>query len=190
MKENLIGLPIRVNISGMFFFFFVYSQSVQQNKNLVIFHRVIYDHKVNGLLTAPTALRVIKREDPEVSIGRRYSTKSLRTLFVAGEHCDNESIQWAQKAFNVSFPYDIFSIQKLEILFVNITPPLQAPILNHWWQTETGHAITASCIGLEHSNSPPRHSAGMAFPGYDGKCSHANECEQLTMWKIHFLILQ
>lgn len=46
---------------------------------------------------------------------------------------------------------------------------MQVPILNHWWQTETGHAITASCIGLNHSVDPPRFTAGMPFPGYDGK---------------------
>lgn len=45
----------------------------------------------------------------------------------------------------------------------------QVPILNHWWQTETGHSITATCVGLDHSTSPPKYSAGMPFPGYDGR---------------------
>lgn len=45
----------------------------------------------------------------------------------------------------------------------------QSPILNHWWQTETGHPITASCVGLECSSNPPRYSVGLPVPGYDGK---------------------
>ncbi|XP_066998771.2 acyl-CoA synthetase short-chain family member 3, mitochondrial [Anabrus simplex] len=105
------------------------------------YFRVIQEHQVNALFTAPTALRVIRRVDPEVKVGRKYSTKSLRTLFVAGEHCDHETKAWAGKVFEV-------------------------PILNHWWQTETGHSITATCLGLEHSLNPPKYSAGMPFPGY------------------------
>nr|CAD7430592.1 unnamed protein product [Timema monikensis] len=143
------------------------------------YFRLIHEHKVNGLLTAPTALRVIKREDPEITKGRKYSTKtsrgpgldprhlnisvkqyvrnsvnsaSLRNLFVAGEHCDHETKFWAEKVFNV-------------------------PILNHWWQTETGHSITASCIGLNHSTSPPKFSAGMPFPGYDVRILRSNGSE-------------
>nr|CAD7200344.1 unnamed protein product [Timema douglasi] len=116
------------------------------------YFRLIHEHKVNGLLTAPTALRVIKREDPEITKGRKYSTKTLRNLFVAGEHCDHETKSWAEKVFNV-------------------------PILNHWWQTETGHSITASCIGLNHSTSPPKFSAGMPFPGYDVRILRSNGSE-------------
>nr|CAD7571444.1 unnamed protein product [Timema californicum] len=116
------------------------------------YFRLIHEHKVNGLLTAPTALRVIKREDPEITKGRKYSTKTLRNLFVAGEHCDHETKFWAEKVFNV-------------------------PILNHWWQTETGHSITASCIGLNHSTSPPKFSAGMPFPGYDVRILRSNGSE-------------
>ncbi|XP_065202851.1 acyl-CoA synthetase short-chain family member 3, mitochondrial isoform X1 [Planococcus citri] len=125
------------------------------------YFRVIHDHKVNGLLTAPTALRVIKREDPNIEYGKKYSTKSLRTLFVAGEHCDYESLLWAHNVF-------------------------QAPILNHWWQTETGHAITASCIGLEHSTNPPRYSAGMPFPGYNVKIlrDDGTECNTHELGRI------
>ncbi|XP_063241065.1 acyl-CoA synthetase short-chain family member 3, mitochondrial [Bacillus rossius redtenbacheri] len=106
------------------------------------YFRLIHEHQVSGLLTAPTALRVIRREDPETKAGKKYCTDSLRHLFVAGEHCDNETKSWAEKTFKV-------------------------PVLNHWWQTETGHAITASCVGLDHSSSPPKFSAGMPFPGYD-----------------------
>ncbi|XP_049845482.1 acyl-CoA synthetase short-chain family member 3, mitochondrial [Schistocerca gregaria] len=106
------------------------------------YFRIIQQHQVNALLTAPTALRVIRRVDPEIQHGKRYSTESLRTLFVAGEHCDHETKQWAEKVFHV-------------------------PILNHWWQTETGHSITATCVGYGHSTKPPMYSAGMPFPGFD-----------------------
>ncbi|XP_023709267.1 acyl-CoA synthetase short-chain family member 3, mitochondrial isoform X3 [Cryptotermes secundus] len=106
------------------------------------YFRVIHEHGVNGMLTAPTALRVIKRADPEVKFGTKYSTKSLRTLFAAGEHCDYDTLTWARRIFDV-------------------------PVLNHWWQTETGHSITASCIGFGHSVNPPRYSAGLPFIGYN-----------------------
>ncbi|XP_069698687.1 acyl-CoA synthetase short-chain family member 3, mitochondrial isoform X3 [Periplaneta americana] len=106
------------------------------------YFRVIHEHGVNAMFTAPTALRVIKREDPEVKFGSQYSTKSFRTLFVAGEHCDNETKAWAQRTFDV-------------------------PVLNHWWQTETGHSITAICIGYGHTTNPPKYSAGLPFIGYD-----------------------
>lgn len=107
------------------------------------YFRIIDQHKVNAIFTVPTAFRVLKREDPEIEFGRKYSIKSLRTIFVAGEHCDYETKTWAEKIFDV-------------------------PILNHWWQTETGHAITATCVGLGHSLSPPKYTCGMPFPGYDG----------------------
>lgn len=106
------------------------------------YFRVIQEHKVNAIFTAPTALRVIKRADPNLQFGSQYSTKSLRNLFVAGENCDHETKLWAERAFKV-------------------------PILNHWWQTETGHAITANCVGLGSPLSQPKFSTGLPFPGYD-----------------------
>lgn len=106
------------------------------------YFRIINEHKVNGLFTVPTSFRVIRREDPEVEFGRKYKIESLRVIIVAGEHCDYETKQWAERVFNV-------------------------PILNQWWQTETGHVMAAHCIGFGHSMEPPKHSAGMAFPGYD-----------------------
>ncbi|KAK9890129.1 hypothetical protein WA026_008938 [Henosepilachna vigintioctopunctata] len=108
------------------------------------YFRIINEHKVNGLFSVPTAFRVIKREDPEVEFGRKYSLKSLKAIIVAGEHCDYETKAWAERVFN-------------------------APVLNQWWQTETGHAMAAHCIGLGHSMNPPKYTAGMAFPGYDIK---------------------
>ncbi|XP_034253372.1 acyl-CoA synthetase short-chain family member 3, mitochondrial [Thrips palmi] len=113
------------------------------------YFRIIQEHQVNAMFTAPTTMRLIRRADPMVKLGRKYSTKSLKNVFVAGEHCDQETLQWAESVFKV-------------------------PILNHWWQTETGHAITASCVGLNHSTKPPKYSAGMPFPGYDVRVLRAD----------------
>ncbi|XP_022172666.1 acyl-CoA synthetase short-chain family member 3, mitochondrial isoform X1 [Myzus persicae] len=125
------------------------------------YFRVIQDHKVNGLFTAPTALRVIRREDPVLEFGSKYNTKSLRTLFVAGEHCDHETLAWAGKVLNV-------------------------PVLNHWWQTETGHSITATCLGFGHNLKPPMFSAGMPFPGYDVRIlkEDGSPCQLLELGRI------
>lgn len=105
------------------------------------YFRVIDQHSVNALFCVPTALRVIRRADPDLSLGGKYSTKSLKYIFVAGEFCDYESKIWAEKAFKV-------------------------PILNHWWQTETGHPITALCLGYGHNPSLPKSSTGLPLPGY------------------------
>lgn len=106
--------------------------------------RIINDHKVNALFTVPTVFRVVRREDPEGIYRKNYSLENLKYIFIAGEHCDNETKNWTEKAFNV-------------------------PILNHWWQTETGHSITSICIGLGLEPMLPKLSAGLPFPGYDGK---------------------
>jgi len=106
------------------------------------FFRVIEDHKVQGLFTAPTALRAIRSEDPELEYGRRYDTSTLRYIFLAGEHCDYETRSWTE--------------QKVKV-----------PVLDHWWQTETGHPITSTCIGLGHSLNPPRDASGVPVPGYN-----------------------
>ncbi|XP_014259510.1 acyl-CoA synthetase short-chain family member 3, mitochondrial [Cimex lectularius] len=106
------------------------------------YFRVVQEHKVNAVFTAPTALRVIKRADPLSNFGKKYSTKSLKYIFVAGEHCDQETKLWAENAF-------------------------KAPILNHWWQTETGSSITCTAIGLGNSLNVPKYTVGLPFPGYD-----------------------
>jgi Acyl-coenzyme A synthetases/AMP-(fatty) acid ligases len=77
-------------------------------------------------------------------IEKSHCDSRLRYLFVAGEHCDHETKNWAEKSFNVT-------------------------MLNHWWQTETGHSITAHCLGYQHDTVPPKYSTGLPFPGYDGK---------------------
>ncbi|XP_076634515.1 acyl-CoA synthetase short-chain family member 3, mitochondrial [Colletes latitarsis] len=105
------------------------------------YFRVIEQHSVNALFCVPTALRVIKRADADLTLGRKYSTKSLKTVFVAGEFCDYETKVWAEKAFKV-------------------------PVINNWWQTETGHPITALCLGYGHNTSLPKNSTGVPIPGY------------------------
>ncbi|KAK4872012.1 hypothetical protein RN001_016136 [Aquatica leii] len=106
------------------------------------YFRIIEEYQVNALFTVPTSFRVIKREDPNALFGRKYDTRSLKQIFVAGEHLDNDTKMWAESTFKV-------------------------PVLNHWWQTETGHSITATCVGLNHNLHPPKYSTGMPFPGYD-----------------------
>ena len=115
------------------------------------FWRVIDEHKVDVLFTAPTALRAIKREDPAAMHVRRYDLSSLRTLFLAGERADPPSIEWAE--------------QHLDI-----------PVIDHWWQTETGWAIAANCLGIEQlpvkKGSPAR-----AVPGFDVRCLDGSGAE-------------
>ncbi len=88
------------------------------------FWRVIQDHKVNVLFTAPTALRAIRKADPEASLLGGYDISSLRTLFAAGERLDTDTFHWASRILGV-------------------------PVVDHWWQTETGWAICANPRGLD-----------------------------------------
>jgi propionyl-CoA synthetase len=102
---------------------------------------VIQDHKVAALFTAPTAFRAIKRDDPEGKLVGDYDLSSLRTLYLAGERADPDTIQWAQRQLNV-------------------------PVIDHWWQTETGWAIAANPVGVELL--PVKlGSPSVAMPGYD-----------------------
>ena len=87
------------------------------------FWRVIQDHKVNVLFTAPTALRAIRKADPEGRFLDKYDIASLRTLFAAGERLDTDTFHWASRVLGV-------------------------PVVDHWWQTETGWAICANPRGL------------------------------------------
>ncbi|KAJ8245396.1 hypothetical protein GJAV_G00270300 [Gymnothorax javanicus] len=106
------------------------------------FFRVLSEHSVTAMFTAPTAVRVIRQMDPQASASTRYPHPRMRSLFLAGERCDVETLDWAKRAFGV-------------------------PVLDHWWQTESGSAITASCIGLGNSLSPPPGQAGKPVPGYN-----------------------
>jgi propionyl-CoA synthetase len=103
--------------------------------------RVVAQHRVNALFTAPTAFRAIKKEDPAGALIPRYDLASLRTLFLAGERCDPDTVLWAQ--------------QKLGV-----------PVIDHWWQTETGWPVAANCRGLTPLLVKPG-SASVPVPGYD-----------------------
>ncbi len=105
------------------------------------FWRVISEHKVNVMFTAPTAFRAIKREDPEGEFMRRYDLSHFRALFLAGERCDADTLEWAQRQLGV-------------------------PVVDHWWQTETSWAIGANCAGLGELPVKPG-SCGLAVPGFD-----------------------
>ncbi len=105
------------------------------------FWRVISQHKVKALFTAPTAFRAIKREDPQGTHLERYDISSLKTLFLAGERCDPDTLAWAEQRLGV-------------------------PVIDHWWQTETGWAIAANCVGLGMLPVKPG-SPTKAVPGYD-----------------------
>jgi propionyl-CoA synthetase len=105
------------------------------------FWRVIAEHGVSVLFTAPTAFRAIKREDPEGSHIRRYDLSGFRMLFLAGERCDPDTLAWAKERLGV-------------------------PVIDHWWQTETGWAIGANPAGLELFPVKPG-SCTKPVPGYD-----------------------
>ncbi len=105
------------------------------------FWRVIAEHDVKVLFTAPTAFRAIKRADPSGSLIADYDLSGLRTLFLAGERADPDTIEWAQAKLGV-------------------------PVIDHWWQTETGYAIAANPMGIE--KLPVKiGSPSVAMPGYD-----------------------
>lgn len=107
------------------------------------FWRMIEEHKINVLFSAPTAFRAIRKEDPNAEWVKKFKLESLRTIFVAGERCDSDTLKWIQK----------------------IT---KKPVIDNWWQTETGWAIAANPMGLEPMpvklGSPTK-----AMPGFNLK---------------------
>ncbi|MEJ2347224.1 MAG: propionyl-CoA synthetase [Gammaproteobacteria bacterium] len=105
------------------------------------FWRVIEEHAVKALFTAPTAFRAIKKEDPKGELIRNYDLSTLKTVFAAGERLDPATYDW-------------------------LTEKLQRPVLDHWWQTETGWAIAANLWGIEPMPVKPG-SATKPAPGYD-----------------------
>ena len=104
------------------------------------FWRVISEHKAVALFTAPTAFRAIKKEDPDGKLLKQYDLSRFRTLFLAGERGDPPTIEWAQKLLGV-------------------------PIVDHWWQTETGWAICGNFVGLDPMPVKPG-STSVPSPGW------------------------
>jgi len=105
------------------------------------FWRVCAQHGVNALFTAPTAFRAIKKEDPRGAHVGRHDLSRFRTLFLAGERCDPDTLLWARERLGV-------------------------PVIDHWWQTETGWPIAANCVGLGMLPVKPG-SPTKPVPGYD-----------------------
>ena len=104
------------------------------------FWRVISEHKAVAFFTAPTAFRAIRKEDPQGEFIRRYDLSKFRTLFLAGERADPPTVAWAEQQ-------------------------LKVPVIDHWWQTETGWCIAGNPIGLEML--PVKHgSPTVPMPGY------------------------
>ena len=107
------------------------------------FWRVISEHKVSNFFTAPTAFRAIKRMDPKGLLKQKYDLRNLRALFLAGERADPDTVKWAENL-------------------------LQVPIIDHWWQTETGYVIAGNPIGIE--KLPIKiGSPTVPMPGFDIK---------------------
>jgi propionyl-CoA synthetase len=105
------------------------------------FWRVAAEHRVKVLFTAPTAIRAIKKEDPSGALAARYDLSALETLFLAGERLDPDTYHWAERILN-------------------------RPVVDHWWQTETGWPIVANPLGLERMPVKPG-SPTVPVPGYE-----------------------
>mgnify|MGYP006285386623 FL=1 len=106
-----------------------------------VFWRVIEEYGVHVFFTAPTAFRAIRKEDSQGKLKSNYDTSSLRYLFLAGERCDISTLEWARDL-------------------------LQVPVIDHWWQTESGWPMLANLVGVELLSVKPG-SAGKPVPGYD-----------------------
>ena len=110
------------------------------------FWRVISEHGVSVMFTAPTALRAVRQQDPDGNHVKRYELAKFRTLFLAGERLDPSTLGWAQEH-------------------------LKVPVIDHWWQTETGWAIAANCVGIEQlpvvPGSPTRPAPGWNLQALD-----------------------
>ncbi|MEJ1997264.1 MAG: propionyl-CoA synthetase [Maritimibacter sp.] len=105
------------------------------------FWRVISEHDVKSFFTAPTAFRAVKREDPTGALVKDYDLSGLRSVFLAGERADPDTIKWAETQLGV-------------------------PVIDHWWQTETGYAIAANPLGIEQL--PVKlGSPSVPMPGFD-----------------------
>ena len=127
-----------------------------------VFWRMISDYKIKSLFTAPTAFRAIKKEDPNGKFFTKYDLSSFKTLFLAGERADPDTLKWAESL-------------------------LKVPVIDHWWQTETSWAISANCMGIETLKTK-YGSACKPVPGYDvqilksdGKKAEPNEMGDIVV---------
>jgi propionyl-CoA synthetase len=112
------------------------------------FWRVISEHGAAAMFTAPTAFRAIRQQDPDGEYIRKYDLSSMRALFLAGERCDPDTLHWAEDKLGV-------------------------PVIDHWWQTETGWSIAANCLGIELA-PVKAGSVGRAAPGWEVRALDEN----------------
>ncbi|MDC0426394.1 propionyl-CoA synthetase [Pelagibacteraceae bacterium] len=127
------------------------------------FWRVVSEHKVKSLFTAPTAIRAIKKEDPNGEFFQKYDLSNFKYLYLAGERADPDTIKWAEKL-------------------------LKVPVLDHWWQTETSWAISGNCTGIE--SFPVKYgSAFKPVPGYDLKVLN-KEGKELEPGKMGDIVIK
>jgi propionyl-CoA synthetase len=127
------------------------------------FWRVISEYGCAAMFTAPTAFRAIKKEDPQGKLLAQYDLKNFRTLFLAGERADPDTLAWAEKLLNV-------------------------PVIDHWWQTETGWAIAGNPVGL--GMLPVKHgSPTVAMPGYDIRIVDES-CRELPPGKMGSIVVK
>ncbi|MEH6586350.1 MAG: propionyl-CoA synthetase [Halioglobus sp.] len=127
------------------------------------FWRVISEYNVKVMFTAPTAFRAIKKEDPQGEYLKKYDLSCLDSLFLAGERCDPNTLAWAQDKLGV-------------------------PVIDHWWQTETGWPICSNCLGIEELPIVPG-SPARAVPGYDVQVLDENG-EQVAVGDIGALVVK
>ena len=120
------------------------------------FWRIVEEYKVKALFTAPTAFRAIKKEDPQAKLAQKYDLSSLECLFSAGERLDPPTYEWLRETFKL-------------------------PVIDHWWQTETGWAISANMRGIEKmpvkagSSTVPCPGFNIEILGEDGKKLESNQ---------------
>lgn len=128
-----------------------------------VFWRIISQHKVKTMFTAPTAFRAIKQRDPRAKLIRDYDISNFKTLFLAGERLDPDTLHWAERH-------------------------LQVPVIDHWWQTETAWAIAANCMGLHRFPVKPG-SPSKPVPGWN-LFALDNNCNELSPGEIGTLAIK
>jgi propionyl-CoA synthetase len=127
------------------------------------FWRVIAEHKCAAMFTAPTAFRAIKKEDPDGKLYAQYDMSVFRTLFLAGERADPPTVKWAEQL-------------------------LKKPVIDHWWQTETGWAIAGNPLGL--GMLPVKHgSPTVAMPGYDVRIVD-EQCNEMPAGQMGSIVVK
>jgi propionyl-CoA synthetase len=128
------------------------------------FWRVISQHKVKTMFTAPTAFRAIKQQDPSAELIKKYDLSNFKYLFLAGERTDPDTLKWAQTNLGV-------------------------PVIDHWWQTETGWAICANCVGI-HEFPVKEGSPTKPAPGWNLQVLDPETLEQVKTGDIGALVVK